>query len=356
MEGTLTIGRFFNIPLKIHWSFILLLAYVLFNVIANNSLVFLGYVGFLFFCVVLHEYGHAIAAKMYGVKTKDIILSPIGGVARLETLPEKPLQELIIAFAGPLVNLILAIALLITLYLTNFEWIWVEKPGIYEADIHDYLIVGLYINLLLFGFNLIPAFPMDGGRIFRALLSMRFGRAKATRIAGWAGRIIALAFVLYGLYNQDYLFAFLGLFIFVMARVEMNEVIILEKLTRFKVGDFCRYQFTSFHIGDLPDQAIDVIKRTGESYFLVIDSLGYPVGYLAPPLLTAEGYKLSQPTPAAAWMEKKIVVVEEGTTLKEAYEIMQKQQCPFLVIQNEEQKVKAVLDKDAISRAINLFS
>ena len=104
MEGTLTIGRFFNIPLKIHWSFILLLAYVLFNVIANDSLVFLGYVGFLFLCVVLHEYGHAIAARKYGVKTKDIILSPIGGVARLETLPEKPIQELIIAFAGPFVN------------------------------------------------------------------------------------------------------------------------------------------------------------------------------------------------------------------------------------------------------------
>ena len=123
MEGTLTIGRFFNIPLKIHWSFILLLAYVLFNVIANDSLVFLGYVGFLFLCVVLHEYGHAIAARKYGVKTKDIILSPIGGVARLETLPEKPIQELIIAFAGPFVNLLLAIAITVALYATNFEWV-----------------------------------------------------------------------------------------------------------------------------------------------------------------------------------------------------------------------------------------
>ncbi|MBL0084264.1 MAG: site-2 protease family protein [Saprospiraceae bacterium] len=355
MEGTLTIGRFFNIPLKIHWSFILLLAYVLFNVIANDSLVFLGYVGFLFLCVVLHEYGHAMAARKYGVKTKDIILSPIGGVARLETLPEKPIQELIIAFAGPLVNLLLAIAITITLYATNFEWISIEKPGIYQADMHDYLIVGLYINVLLFGFNLIPAFPMDGGRIFRALLSFRYGRAKATRIAGWAGRIIALAFVIYGLYTQDYLFAFLGLFIFVMAKVEMNEIIVLEKLTRFKVRDFCRYQFTTLHISDNYANAMEIMKRTGESFFLVIDSLGYPAGYLMPPMQADSTIETELPS-ASALMNPKLVVVEEDLTLKEAYEIMQKQQCPFLVIQNEDQKVKAVIDKDAISRAINLFS
>ncbi|HMS97148.1 MAG TPA: site-2 protease family protein [Saprospiraceae bacterium] len=355
MEGTLTIGRFFNIPLKIHWSFILLLAYVLFNVIANDSLVFLGYVGFLFLCVVLHEYGHAIAARKYGVKTKDIILSPIGGVARLETLPEKPIQELIIAFAGPFVNLLLAIAITVALYATNFEWVSIEKPGIYQADMHDYLIVGLYINVLLFGFNLIPAFPMDGGRIFRALLSIRFGRAKATRIAGWAGRIIALAFVIYGLYTQDYLFAFLGLFIFVMAKVEMNEVIVLEKLTRFKVRDFCRYQFTTLHISDTYENAMEIMKRTGESFFLVVDTLGYPAGYLMPPMQADSAIEIELP-PASALMNPKLVDVEEDLTLKEAYEIMQKQQCPFLVIQNEDQKVKAVIDKDAISRAINLFS
>lgn len=108
---------------------------------------------------------------------------------------------------------------------------------------------------------------MDGGRIFRALLSIRFGRAKATRIAGWAGRIIALAFVIYGLYTQDYLFAFLGLFIFVMAKVEMNEIIVLEKLTRFKVRDFCRYQFTTLHISDNYANAMEIMKRTGESFF-----------------------------------------------------------------------------------------
>jgi Zn-dependent protease len=100
-EGTLTLGTFFGIPLKLHWSFALLLIYVGYNVITENSYFFLWNVLFLFFCVVLHEYGHALMAKKYKITTRDIILSPIGGVARLEQLPEKPKQELAIAFAGP---------------------------------------------------------------------------------------------------------------------------------------------------------------------------------------------------------------------------------------------------------------
>ena len=197
-DNSVTLGRnhhhwdIFQYPLKLHWSFALLLAYVLFNVVTNDSFTIVGIVAFLFLCVVLHEYGHALMAKRFKVNTKDIILSPIGGVARLERLPEKPAQELVIALAGPAVNLLLASLLLLVLVLTGFDWNTVQNPGVVTPDFTDYLVIGLYINVMLFGFNLVPAFPMDGGRVLRSLLALKYGRSKATQIAGWVGRIIAL--------------------------------------------------------------------------------------------------------------------------------------------------------------------
>lgn len=356
MNGTLTIGKFFNIPLKLHWSFALLMAYVLFNVIANHSLAILGYVVFLFLCVVLHEYGHALMALRYRVKTKDIILSPIGGVARLEHLPEKPAQELLIALAGPAVNLGLAIILSAILYFSGFQWTISESPEVYQAGLEDYLLVGLYINLLLFGFNLIPAFPMDGGRVLRSLLAIWYGRSKATSIAGWIGRTIAFIFILYGLYNRDYMFALLGLFIFMMARVEMNEVVLLEKLSSFTVASFCRIQIPSYHLGDSMSVAIERAMREGQLYSVVYDSLGYVAGLLTPAQIVAAGASAKEDDTVSVWMEKDLHYIKLSDTLKTAYEYMQKHQLGVLLVQDDNDKTVSVIDKDAINRAIGLFS
>ncbi len=356
MEGTITIGRFFNIPLKLHWSFALLLAYVIFNVVTNDSFAIVGIVAFLFLCVVLHEYGHALVAKKFKVNTKDIILSPIGGVARLERLPEKPTQELIIALAGPAVNLILALLLTAVLIMVGFEWTTVSNPGVLTPGLTDYLVIGLYINVMLFGFNLVPAFPMDGGRVLRSLLAIKFGRSKATQIAGWVGRFIALLFIAYGLYNRDYLFAFLGLFIFMMARVEMNEVVMLEKLVNLKVSDFCRSSLVSYHLGDKMQWVLDRAKRDGVMYAVVLDSLGYVAGIITPiQLIQAHSGEVADES-VAAFMDPNLHYISIHENLKSAYEYMQKNQCGLLLVRNENNELVSMMDKEAVSRAIGLFS
>ncbi|MFM7155092.1 MAG: M50 family metallopeptidase, partial [Bacteroidota bacterium] len=148
----------------------------------------------LFVCVLLHEYGHALAARRYGVKTQDIVLMPIGGVARLEKMPDKPMQEFVVAIAGPMVNVVIAILLILGIWLfTDPAYIElmtnlvisaeegnsiIEESGIQIPQPLQFAINLAILNIVLVVFNMIPAFPMDGGRVFRALLSMKTGRPK----------------------------------------------------------------------------------------------------------------------------------------------------------------------------------
>ena len=147
----------------------------------------------MFVCVVLHEYGHALTGRKFGVKTVDILVSPIGGLARMNKMPEKPIHEFYISIAGPLVNLVIGSFILLVFYLYN---------GKYSLDLNsfdldkpaEFIRILAPINLTLFLFNLIPAFPMDGGRILRSLLASRIGKVKATRIASTVGKVLAVGF------------------------------------------------------------------------------------------------------------------------------------------------------------------
>ena len=201
MRGSLKVAQLFGIPVFIHWSFWLLFLFVAYIGKTLPTIAFLsGNVLALFVCVVLHEFGHALSARMYGVSTQDITILPIGGIARLDRMPEKPYQEFVVAIAGPAVNLVIAIILSLVLYFFyNFQF------GIDELYDNKYgntvpmhmLYILLYSNIFLAVFNMAPAFPMDGGRVLRALLSIRLGRAKATYIASRLGQIIAVLFVIY---------------------------------------------------------------------------------------------------------------------------------------------------------------
>lgn len=202
MFKSIRLFKLAGIPVYIHWTFFLLIAYVILQGLYNSEsyfqLIFEVVVLLsVFACVTLHEYGHALTAKRYGILTQDIILSPIGGVARLNGLPEKPKQELFVAIAGPMVNVVIVILLLIIVFLfypgdsfdPNFEAI--SKANFVE----NYIFVIQYINISLVVFNMIPAFPMDGGRVLRSLLAMKYGRLKATKVAAFIGQAIAAIFI-----------------------------------------------------------------------------------------------------------------------------------------------------------------
>jgi Zn-dependent protease len=272
------VGTFWQIPVKIHWSFGLLLLFVVYTAFTNGlkmwqSIGFIFYVLLLFVCVVLHEYGHALTARRYGVVTRDILLSPIGGVARLESMPEKPKHEFFIAIAGPLVNVVIAIVLILILYITTDRVL----PDFNNFRFDDPVEFTRYIagmNLALFVFNLIPAFPMDGGRILRSLLAAKLGKVKATMIAMRIGRIIAIGFVIYGIFNQQLILALIGLFIFMMAGQEYDQTRILAILAKTKVRDIMRTTFTRLHLGDSYATVLEKYYREGEQNFLVFDSNG----------------------------------------------------------------------------------
>lgn len=228
MRGSLPLFRFKGIKVLVHWSFLLLPAYIALTGFADGTslrevLMEVGLVLIVFVCVVLHEFGHALTAQRFGVGTRDITLLPIGGVASLERMPEDPKQEFWITVAGPLVNLVIAGLAFLLIALSGLTLLM----GDLFSDLsswHSVLSFLFATNLGLFLFNLIPAFPMDGGRILRSLLSMWLARDKATRIATTVGRFLAVGFVAYGLLQGEPFLAVIGVFIFLAAGSEARVV------------------------------------------------------------------------------------------------------------------------------------
>src|ERR671916_1628485 len=199
MGGSFKIGRVFGIDVKIHWTFFLLLAFFFYLGFSNGgsvaaALVAATVIVALFFCVLLHEFGHSLVAQRFGIEVPDITLLPIGGLARLKSLPERPWDEVKIAVAGPLVNVVLApvffgVALLLGDNLMTPANI---LEGVQSAgQVFAYL---GFINVALVLFNLIPAFPLDGGRVLRGLLATRLGAVRATDVSAAVGQFFAAAF------------------------------------------------------------------------------------------------------------------------------------------------------------------
>jgi len=223
MLRTRSIGKMFGIEVKMHGTFLLLLAFVAISGLLQGgmfqALLSLALAAIIFGVVVLHEFGHILAARKYGIRTKDVILSPLGGVARLQGLPQNPNAEIVIAAAGPAVNLVLAGAGALLLELSLLAQP-VSAGAFFFSALTGWFIT---INLVLLGFNLIPAIPMDGGRILRALLSKKQGHLKATQTAAKVARWSALLMALYGLYSGQFMLLVIALFVFVMSWMEVAQ-------------------------------------------------------------------------------------------------------------------------------------
>jgi Zn-dependent protease len=222
MRSSLKIASISGIEVRIHLTFLLFLAWIWFSYyqIAGVSGATQGvlFVLALFTCVLLHEFGHAFAARAFGIQTPDITLLPIGGVARLSRIPDEPWQELVVAVAGPLVNVVIAAVLIFAVRqaapLDQLESI--ENPRI------ELLAKLASVNIMLVLFNLIPAFPMDGGRVLRALLAMAMPYSRATWIAARIGQVLAICLGTYAYFgpNKNPILIFIAFFIFIGAQQE----------------------------------------------------------------------------------------------------------------------------------------
>ncbi len=220
------LGSLFGIGIYIHWSFILILGFVLYSNWTLGgppmALYGVGLVLALFGCVLLHELGHALTARRFGISTRDITLYMIGGVARLERMSERPLEEFLIAIAGPAVNVVIAGILLPLVLLGNGGVVLGLAESATFAN-HHFLLDLLSINSWLVAFNLLPAFPMDGGRVLRALLTGPFGRLRATEIAAHLGVGFAVVFAVLGFWANPMLLL-VGAFIFLAGQQELAMV------------------------------------------------------------------------------------------------------------------------------------
>ncbi len=274
MNYTLLLGKVAGIKLKLHWTFLILLGWIFIASFSQSGeisagLAGVGFIIALFACVVLHELGHALTARQYGIPTRSIVLLPIGGVANLERLPEDPKQELWVALAGPAVNVVIAIVLFLLLQLTG------GMPDLATMDPEttqlgtNFLFSLLAVNVLLVLFNMIPAFPMDGGRVLRALLAMRFSRAQATEMAARLGQMLAIVFVFLGFFYNFWL-VFIGLFVYLGAGAENQMVGVQSILSNYTVKDAVMHQFTPLRAEEPLRRAVEVLLDGQEKEFIVV--------------------------------------------------------------------------------------
>ena len=231
MRWSLRLATVLGIRIEVHVTFLLLLlAYVAMSRAANPAevAVVVGDVLLLFGCVLLHELGHALMARRYGVNTREIVLTGIGGIARLERMPERPLHEMMVALAGPAVNVVLATLVGVFLLQRHESWDAITEAALAGSAL-EFL---FYVNVVMFFFNLIPAFPMDGGRVLRAVLAMMMPFARATRYASLVGQGFAVVFAVVGtLVTHNLALVAIALFVFLTAREERALVQTRSSLT-----------------------------------------------------------------------------------------------------------------------------
>lgn len=297
MRGAFQIAKIAGIPVKLHWSFVLMLVWVAiegrrsgmnWESVGWFAVLMIG----VFACVILHEFGHAFSAKRYGVQTKDIILSPLGGVARLDGLPEKPIDESVVAFAGPLVNLLLAGIFGGYGWLTSsIDFSNLGSSRLVFGNPENFVTLFLLINIFLALFNLIPAFPMDGGRIFRSLLSPSLGRRRATLITTYLGQGMAILLVILAYFfvppQMSFylipLFILSSAFMFFMARQEYRMVKFEEILKKHSISELIRQPVNIFKKNDHIAHALEILKRGLEKDFLVKNEDGTIAGVFSQP-------------------------------------------------------------------------
>ncbi|EPX78138.1 site-2 protease family protein [Salipiger mucosus] len=279
MTWSFSIGRLFGSDLRVHATFFLLLAWVGAGAWAAGgpqaALQNVAFVLALFACVVAHEFGHALMARRYGIKTPDITLLPIGGLARLERMPEKPAQEIAVALAGPAVNIVIWALLLGFGASTAVEDLADigTTPGAFLGQLAA-------VNLFLALFNLLPAFPMDGGRVLRAALATRMSRVRATQAAATAGQVMAFLLGFWGLTSGNLVLLLIALFVFFAGTAESRDVANRAIAHDLAARDAMITSFESLRPEDTLQVAAQTLIRTTQHEFPVLDPEGRLAGFL----------------------------------------------------------------------------
>ena len=319
-KWSLYIGSYSGIKVFIHWTFWIIIGWIFMMHFEMGHGWAEGLAGALFIltlfaCVVLHEFGHALTAKKYGIPTHDITLYPIGGVASLDRMPEKPAQELAVAVAGPAVNVILAGILYIFLLSTD-QLLPISEIDHMSGDNFWFNIMAA--NVILAVFNLIPAFPMDGGRVLRAVLAFNMDKLKATTIAARVGQLLAIVFVFLGFFSNFWL-VFIGLFIFLGAGAEAVQESTKSALIGYTASDVLIQKYTRLSPLETLEKAVQLLQNTQEQGFVVVEN-DQAIGVLTRKELIKGLSTYGNSSRVSDIMRNDFAIVTPNTPLQQVYE------------------------------------
>ncbi len=345
------IGTALGIPVRIHFTFLLLLLW--FGVrsarLGGTFLAGVGFILLLFGCVLLHELGHAAMARVYEVRTREIVLYPIGGVARLERIPSGK-AELLIALAGPAVNLILAGMLFAAMLVLQLR---VPGSAAELAAGDSVLVQLLLVNASLFFFNLLPAFPMDGGRVLRATLTFFMSEERATAVAAAVGQGAAIVFGGLGLLTGNFILVFIAFFVFLGAG---QEAAFHRSRAAVRGLDARAAMITHFDVlapQDSLGRAADLLLRTHQHDFPVVDAWGRVAGLLHRGVLLEALARAGHETPVLEVMEREIAVVAPAAPLEEVLRHLQgRPATPLLVV--EEGRLLGMITLENLTELIEI--
>ena len=327
MKRSLKIGSVAGIGIFLHWTFLLLVAaifayYYVQSQSVGAALAGMGLILAVFLCVVLHELGHALTARRFGVPTRSITLYPIGGLARLERIPAEPMKEFWIAIGGPAVNVAITVVLALVLLATGGTF----APDALQAPGQHLLASLMWINAVLAGFNLLPAFPMAGGRVLRALLALRQDYAQATQTAANVGQAMAILFGLVGLLWFNPILLFIALFVYVGAQQESQQAVYRAFTEGTPVRQAMVTRFATLNTDDTLNDAVDELLAGTDHDFPVVEGKEV-VGLLRRKQLIQSLSDQDRATSVGAVADQDVFTTEPGAPLDEVFQRMNERGC-----------------------------
>jgi len=351
MGWSVNIGTIAGTAVRIHITFVLFLAWIwVASYLAGgpqaawSGLLFMV---LLFLRVLAHEFGHILTARAFGVATPDVTLLPIGGVARLERIPEEPRQEFLIAIAGPAVNVVIAICL-VALAGASLDAGHLAAVESTKVSMIDRL---ASVNLFLALFNMIPAFPMDGGRVLRALLSLKLGFVRATEVAATIGQWVAFGLGFIGLlYNP--ILIFIAIFVYLAAASEARLVSLQAMSRGVPVGSAMMTQFATLAPDAHIDSAVETLLRTSQSEFPVVDATGRLVGLLGRDGTIRALKQLGPDARVSDAMVTDIPTIGHRHTLDEAFRFLQSKSAPAVGVLDANGKLVGLITPETIGEML----
>jgi Zn-dependent protease len=348
MQWSYRIGRIAGTDIKVHVTFLLIVG--LWALRGYEEAGLGGAVAAtlfllaLFACIVLHEFGHILMAGRFGVRTPDVILLPIGGVARLERIPDEPRQELLIALGGPAVTFGIILVLYLLLRLTGSEVTAAQlsPEGPFMAQL-------MVVNIYLLLFNLIPAFPMDGGRVLRALLSSRLGLVRGTRIAASLGQMLAIAGGVYSFVADQPFLILIAFFVFLGANAEAAAVETRVAGQGLNVGQMMVTDFRTIPVHATLSQAVDLLLSGEQREFPVVDNLGHTEGILTRDNLIRGLSQRGADSSVAEAMTADVPTVPPTLGFQEALERLRSSRLPALPVVDGAGALVGLLTQDNIT-------